>query len=61
MCTIVKRQNSSLQYLEQVRQHLARLPSIDPNTVSVDLRITAHCGCVMCTLFWLVAILTLPW
>ena len=33
MCTIIKRQNSSLQYLEQVRQHLARLPSIDPNTV----------------------------
>ncbi len=32
MCTIMKRQNQSLQYLEQVRQHLARLPSIDPNT-----------------------------
>eukprot|EP00123_Amoebidium_parasiticum_P012363 comp21303_c0_seq1/m.29120 comp21303_c0_seq1/g.29120 ORF comp21303_c0_seq1/g.29120 comp21303_c0_seq1/m.29120 type:complete len:651 (-) comp21303_c0_seq1:132-2084(-) len=32
MCTIMKRQNGSLQYLEQVRQHLARLPSIDPNT-----------------------------
>lgn len=47
MCTIVKRQNSSLQYLEQVRQHLARLPSIDPNTVSVDLPIAAHCGSVM--------------
>ncbi|KAL5259195.1 hypothetical protein ACHWQZ_G009599 [Mnemiopsis leidyi] len=32
MCTIMKRQNSSLLYLEQVRQHLGRLPSIDPNT-----------------------------
>jgi nucleolar GTP-binding protein len=32
MATIVKRQKDSLAYLEQVRQHLARLPSIDPNT-----------------------------
>lgn len=32
MCTIMKRQNQSLTYLEQVRQHLSRLPSIDPNT-----------------------------
>lgn len=32
MCTIIKRQAQSLQYLEQVRQHLGRLPSIDPNT-----------------------------
>lgn len=32
MATIVKRQTQSLQYLEQVRQHLSRLPSIDPNT-----------------------------
>ncbi|KAJ3060911.1 Nucleolar GTP-binding protein 1, partial [Podochytrium sp. JEL0797] len=32
MCTIMKRQKDSLAYLEQVRQHLARLPSIDPNT-----------------------------
>jgi nucleolar GTP-binding protein len=32
MCTIVKRQAQSLQYLEEVRQHLSRLPSIDPNT-----------------------------
>jgi len=31
MCTIMKRQGSSLAYLEQVRQHLSRLPSIDPN------------------------------
>lgn len=32
MCTIVKRQKQSLEYLEQVRQHLSRLPSIDPTT-----------------------------
>ncbi len=32
MCTIIKRQGQSLEYLEQVRQHLGRLPSIDPNT-----------------------------
>jgi len=32
MCTIMKRQGSSLAYLEQVRQHLSRLPAIDPNT-----------------------------
>ncbi|CAD5123844.1 DgyrCDS12150 [Dimorphilus gyrociliatus] len=32
MCTIMKKQGQSLAYLEQVRQHLGRLPSIDPNT-----------------------------
>ncbi|VVT49284.1 uncharacterized protein SAPINGB_P002195 [Magnusiomyces paraingens] len=32
MATIVKRLKDSLLYLEQVRQHLSRLPSIDPNT-----------------------------
>ncbi|CAG8489923.1 6182_t:CDS:2 [Paraglomus occultum] len=32
MATIMKRQKNSLGYLEEVRQHLARLPSIDPNT-----------------------------
>merc|ERR1719174_2948010 len=32
MATIMRRQNQSLQYLEQVRQHLSRLPTIDPNT-----------------------------
>jgi len=35
MATIMKRQNQSLQYLEQVRQHLSRLPSIDPNTRTI--------------------------
>lgn len=32
MCTIMKRIGPSLAYLEQVRQHMSRLPSIDPNT-----------------------------
>jgi nucleolar GTP-binding protein len=32
MCTLVKGLSPSLAYLEQVRQHLSRLPSIDPNT-----------------------------
>merc|ERR1712142_765983 len=35
MATIMRRQNQSLQYLEQVRQHLSRLPSIDPNTRTI--------------------------
>ena len=37
MCTLMKRQQSSLAYLEQVRQHLSRLPSIDPNTRTLIL------------------------
>ncbi|EDO15142.1 hypothetical protein Kpol_397p1 [Vanderwaltozyma polyspora DSM 70294] len=32
MATIVKKLKDPLSYLEQVRQHLGRLPSIDPNT-----------------------------
>ena len=32
MATICRRLRESLIYLEQVRQHLGRLPSIDPNT-----------------------------
>ena len=35
MATIMKRQGQSLAYLEQVRQHLSRLPSIDPNTRTI--------------------------
>ncbi|KAG9445421.1 hypothetical protein H6P81_016761 [Aristolochia fimbriata] len=35
MCTVVKRIGPSLAYLEQIRQHMARLPSIDPNTRTV--------------------------
>ena len=30
ICTIIKKLNSSLNYLEEVRKHLARLPSINP-------------------------------
>lgn len=32
MCTLLKRHKKNLAYLEEVRQHLARLPSIDPTT-----------------------------
>lgn len=35
MCTIMKRIGPSLAYLEQVRQHMSRLPSIDPNTRTI--------------------------
>eukprot|EP01087_Luapelamoeba_hula_P005560 TRINITY_DN1561_c0_g1_i1.p1 TRINITY_DN1561_c0_g1~~TRINITY_DN1561_c0_g1_i1.p1 ORF type:complete len:650 (+),score=136.96 TRINITY_DN1561_c0_g1_i1:167-2116(+) len=37
MATVMKKQAASLAYLEQVRQHLARLPSIDPMTRSLIL------------------------
>jgi len=37
MCTIVKKLKSSLTYLEQVRQHLSRLPNIDPTTRTIIL------------------------
>ncbi|WVN88841.1 uncharacterized protein L203_104055 [Cryptococcus depauperatus CBS 7841] len=32
MATIMRRQKDPLSYLEQVRQHISRLPAIDPNT-----------------------------
>jgi nucleolar GTP-binding protein len=32
MCTVMKKMGPSLAYLEEVRRHLSRLPSIDPNT-----------------------------
>ncbi|KAL1828764.1 hypothetical protein DCAR_0208021 [Daucus carota subsp. sativus] len=35
MCTVTKRIGPSLAYLEQIRQHMARLPSIDPNTRTI--------------------------
>ncbi|RZC93151.1 hypothetical protein C5167_029127 [Papaver somniferum] len=35
MCTVVKLIGPSLAYLEQIRQHMARLPSIDPNTRTI--------------------------
>ncbi|EFC41700.1 predicted protein [Naegleria gruberi] len=37
MITVLTKQNSSLIYLEQVRQHLARLPSIDPSSRTLIL------------------------
>ncbi|ERN14790.1 hypothetical protein AMTRI_Chr02g255320 [Amborella trichopoda] len=35
MCTVLKKISPSLAYLEQIRQHMARLPSIDPNTRTI--------------------------
>ncbi|KAB2615433.1 nucleolar GTP-binding protein 1-like [Pyrus ussuriensis x Pyrus communis] len=35
MCMVIKRIDPSLAYLEQIRQHVARLRSIDPNTMTV--------------------------
>lgn len=32
MCTLIKGMQKPLEYLEEVRQHLGRLPSIDPST-----------------------------
>ncbi len=37
MVTIMRKQSSSLSYLEEVRQHLARLPNIDPNSRTLIL------------------------
>jgi nucleolar GTP-binding protein len=37
MATTLKKLNSSLNYLEEVRKHLGRLPSIDPNTRTLIL------------------------
>lgn len=37
MVTIMKKQASNLVYLEQIRQHLSRLPTIDPYTRTVIL------------------------
>ena len=35
MCTVIKRIGPSLAYLEQIRQHMARLYSMDPNTSTI--------------------------
>lgn len=37
MMTLLKRQAASFGYLEEVRKHLSRLPSIDPNTLTLIL------------------------
>lgn len=39
-CTSIKRMGVSLSYLEQIRQHMSRLPNIDTN-----LRTLLICGC----------------
>ncbi|KAI3467477.1 hypothetical protein Pfo_024140 [Paulownia fortunei] len=35
MCTVIKGISTSLAYREQIRQHMARLPSIDPNARTI--------------------------
>ncbi|WAR05093.1 NOG1-like protein [Mya arenaria] len=53
MCTIMKRQKQSLEYLEQVRQHLSRLPTIDPNTHNTSrCRSSALCLYHQITVCW---------
>jgi len=37
MATIIKSKKQTLEYLEEVRKHLSRLPSIDPNTRTIIL------------------------
>jgi nucleolar GTP-binding protein len=37
MMTLLKRQKASFGYLEEVRKHLSRLPSIDPNCLTLIL------------------------
>merc|ERR1719243_506276 len=37
MCTVVKKAQGSLAYLEEVRQHLGRLPAINPATRTLIL------------------------
>ncbi|KAI3448885.1 hypothetical protein Pfo_005550 [Paulownia fortunei] len=37
MTTVIKRINLSLAYLEEIRQHMARLPSIDPTSCTILL------------------------
>lgn len=44
MATIMKKNKSALAYLEQVRQHLSRLPSIDPTEPTVLVCGFPNCG-----------------
>lgn len=37
MCTLMRKLKPSLGYLEEVRRHLSRLPTVDPNTRSLIL------------------------
>ena len=49
MCSLLKKQHTSLSYLEQVRQHLSRLPSIDPNERT--LLVTGYPNVGACLMF----------
>jgi len=40
MCTVLKSKKAAFVYLEEVRKHMSRLPSLDPNT-----RTLLMCGC----------------
>ena len=44
MATIMRRQKDPLAYLEQVRQHISRLPAIDPNTRTLIIRGSPNVG-----------------
>lgn len=44
MCTVMKKHKASLAYLEQVRQHLSRLPSIDPKERTLLITGYPNCG-----------------
>ncbi|KAF7233432.1 hypothetical protein EG68_10117 [Paragonimus skrjabini miyazakii] len=37
MCTVIKRQADNLKFLEDTRQHMSRLPTIDPDTRTLIL------------------------
>ncbi|XP_018646229.1 nucleolar GTP-binding protein, putative [Schistosoma mansoni] len=37
MCTVIKRQADNLKFLEDTRQHMSRLPTIDPDTRTIIL------------------------
>ncbi|KAA3676161.1 nucleolar GTP-binding protein, partial [Paragonimus westermani] len=37
MCTVIKRQADNLKFLEDTRQHISRLPTIDPDTRTLIL------------------------
>ena len=44
MATLTKRLREPLAYLEEVRKHLSRLPSIDPNTRTLLIAGMPSCG-----------------
>ena len=44
MVTLLKKQKKAFQYLEQVRQHMSRLPNIDPTTRTLLVCGAPNCG-----------------